>query len=227
MKIVVTGALGHIGSFLIREIPKRYPNSEITMVDNLSTQRYCSLFNLPKLATYRFIEAEVLQEVFKESVPPICRLRYISLTTTVFFLTRWMALQKKTAWTGPPASCENRSAPACTKRTKTPLTVSKSRRAISRADREGSTAIISDSSPTHANSSAISRVTLPPYQHLDQPPYMAVPIPWAERDIGLSPCRTGCRQTLRTQNRSLPTCSLSPFFRLWIKIPLFIEISNL
>ena len=47
MKIVVTGALGHIGSRLIRELPTMFPEAEIVLIDNLSTQRYCSLFNLP------------------------------------------------------------------------------------------------------------------------------------------------------------------------------------
>lgn len=59
MKIVVTGALGHIGSRLVREIPSAYPESEIVMIDNLLTQRYCSLFNLPDQGKYRFIEMDV------------------------------------------------------------------------------------------------------------------------------------------------------------------------
>ena len=61
MKIIVTGALGHIGSSLIRELPNKFPNSEIIMIDNLNTQRYCSLFELPSHGNYRFIEADVTQ----------------------------------------------------------------------------------------------------------------------------------------------------------------------
>lgn len=60
MKIVVTGALGHIGSRLIRELPASFPGAEIVLVDNLSTQRYASLFDLPGGARYRFVEADVL-----------------------------------------------------------------------------------------------------------------------------------------------------------------------
>ena len=60
MKIIITGALGHIGSKLIREIPQAFPDSEIMMIDNILTQRYCSLFDLPAKARYRFIEADVL-----------------------------------------------------------------------------------------------------------------------------------------------------------------------
>jgi len=59
MKIVVTGALGHIGSKLIRELPKSFPESEIVLLDNFLTQRYCSLFNLPK-GNYRFLEVDIL-----------------------------------------------------------------------------------------------------------------------------------------------------------------------
>jgi nucleoside-diphosphate-sugar epimerase len=60
MKIVVTGALGHIGSHLIRELPTMFPEAKIVMIDNLSTQRYCSLFNLPTLGRFCFLDADVL-----------------------------------------------------------------------------------------------------------------------------------------------------------------------
>ena len=61
MRIVVTGALGHIGSRLIRELPAAFDSAEIVLLDNLSTQRYCSLFDLPASGHYRFIEADVLE----------------------------------------------------------------------------------------------------------------------------------------------------------------------
>lgn len=59
MKIVVTGALGHIGSHLIRKLGESFDHPEIVMTDDMSTQRYCSLFNLPKNATYRFQEGKL------------------------------------------------------------------------------------------------------------------------------------------------------------------------
>ena len=61
MKIIVTGALGHIGSRLIREIPALFPNAEVVLIDDLSAQRYCSLFDLAGKAEYRFIEADILK----------------------------------------------------------------------------------------------------------------------------------------------------------------------
>lgn len=60
MKIVVTGALGHIGSKLINSIkPGEY--EEVLMVDNLSTERYASLFNLPKGVNFKFYEEDILK----------------------------------------------------------------------------------------------------------------------------------------------------------------------
>ncbi len=58
MKLVITGALGHIGSQFIHNLrPGDY--TEVVLLDNLSTQRYCSLFNLPKGVPFRFVEADV------------------------------------------------------------------------------------------------------------------------------------------------------------------------
>ena len=59
MKIVVTGAFGHIGSYLIRDLVVQFPHVEIIMIDNMMTQRFPSLFDLPVMGHYRFIEADV------------------------------------------------------------------------------------------------------------------------------------------------------------------------
>lgn len=58
MKFVVTGALGHIGSAVIRALPAMRPGAEIVMIDNLSTQRYASLFALPSIGRYRFLDLD-------------------------------------------------------------------------------------------------------------------------------------------------------------------------
>ena len=60
MKIFITGALGHIGSRLIRDLPFAFPGCEIVMLDTLLTQHYCSLFNLPREGKYHFVEGDVL-----------------------------------------------------------------------------------------------------------------------------------------------------------------------
>lgn len=59
MKIVVTGAIGHIGSYVIRDLVIQFPGAEIVMIDNMMTQRFPSLFNLPVLGQYRFMDADV------------------------------------------------------------------------------------------------------------------------------------------------------------------------
>lgn len=59
MKIVVTGAIGHIGSYVIRDLVIQFPGAEIVMIDNMMTQRFPSLFNLPALGQYRFMDADV------------------------------------------------------------------------------------------------------------------------------------------------------------------------
>ncbi|HET6461647.1 MAG TPA: SDR family oxidoreductase [Syntrophales bacterium] len=61
MRILVTGSLGHIGSRLIREIPNYFPSLELVIIDNLSTKRYASLFNLPGNAVYRFVDGDILE----------------------------------------------------------------------------------------------------------------------------------------------------------------------
>ena len=48
MKILITGGLGHIGSYLIENINKIKYIKKIYIIDNFVTNRYCSLFNLPK-----------------------------------------------------------------------------------------------------------------------------------------------------------------------------------
>jgi UDP-glucose 4-epimerase len=67
MKLLITGALGHIGSRLIHDL-KPGLFSEVLLVDNLATQRYASLFNLPDGVPFRFVEADVctadLQKLF-------------------------------------------------------------------------------------------------------------------------------------------------------------------
>jgi UDP-glucose 4-epimerase len=60
MRVVVTGALGHIGSRLIRELAVARPGAEVVLLDNLATERYASLYGLPSEGHYEFVEADVL-----------------------------------------------------------------------------------------------------------------------------------------------------------------------
>ena len=62
MKIIVTGGLGHIGSNLIRNLSEEFDQAEILIIDNLMTQRYCSLFDLKNKEKYSFIKADVIRD---------------------------------------------------------------------------------------------------------------------------------------------------------------------
>ena len=61
MKIIVTGAIGHIGSYIIRDLGVFFPDANIVMIDNMMTQRFPSLFNLPHQVNYQFVEGDVSQ----------------------------------------------------------------------------------------------------------------------------------------------------------------------
>jgi UDP-glucose 4-epimerase len=81
MKVLVTGALGHIGSGLIRALPKHFPEVEIKMVDNMMTQRYCSLFNLPAGGKYEFLEEDITKtdlDVLMDGVDVVIHLAAIT-----------------------------------------------------------------------------------------------------------------------------------------------------
>lgn len=48
MKILITGGLGHIGSYLLENIGKIKYIKKIYVIDNISSNRYYSLFSLPR-----------------------------------------------------------------------------------------------------------------------------------------------------------------------------------
>lgn len=58
MKILITGGLGHIGSYFIESIVKK-KKFKLIVLDSLKTQRYSSLFNLSKKSKFFFIEDDV------------------------------------------------------------------------------------------------------------------------------------------------------------------------
>ena len=64
-RLLITGALGHIGSKCIHEIePAEF--EEVLLLDNMFTQRFPSLFNLPAGVNFKFIENDVLTANLKE-----------------------------------------------------------------------------------------------------------------------------------------------------------------
>lgn len=62
MKILITGACGHIGSYVIRKIDNIKKLKELIIVDNLNTQRYSSLFNLSKKIKINFFQIDLCKK---------------------------------------------------------------------------------------------------------------------------------------------------------------------
>lgn len=59
-KLLITGALGHIGADLIRNLQEGL-FKEVVLLDNLESRRFPSLYNLPKKKhLYRFIQGDIL-----------------------------------------------------------------------------------------------------------------------------------------------------------------------
>ena len=59
-RILITGSLGHIGSKFIHSIDANIFD-EVRMIDNMSTQRFASLYHLPKNVNFKFIEGDILK----------------------------------------------------------------------------------------------------------------------------------------------------------------------
>jgi nucleoside-diphosphate-sugar epimerase len=60
-KLLITGALGHIGSRFIHSIqPDDW--AEVRMIDDMSSQRFVSLFDLPADVNFSFVEGSILDQ---------------------------------------------------------------------------------------------------------------------------------------------------------------------
>lgn len=64
-KILITGALGHIGSSQLRNIGKNVAK-EVIILDNLESRRYPSLFDLPKGHKFKFIRDDITTANFSK-----------------------------------------------------------------------------------------------------------------------------------------------------------------
>ena len=59
MRLILTGACGHIGSYISKNIFKINKIKEIILIDNFNTQRYSSLFNLKKKIKVSFLNKDI------------------------------------------------------------------------------------------------------------------------------------------------------------------------
>ena len=79
-KILITGALGHIGSHLLRNIGKNAVK-EIIILDNLESRRYSSLFDLPKGFKFKFIRDDILTADFDKYLAGIDTVIHLAALT--------------------------------------------------------------------------------------------------------------------------------------------------
>ena len=80
MNLCITGALGHIGSKLIRNL--QIPGlKKVYLVDNLMTQRYASLFELPDNIHFIFKETDILSSEMEEIIEDSNALIHLAAVT--------------------------------------------------------------------------------------------------------------------------------------------------
>lgn len=81
MNILITGALGHIGSKLIRYLPSQIKNSKFYLIDDLRTQRFISLMNLPKSSKFKFYDESLSKKLIKNLIKKIDVVIHLAATT--------------------------------------------------------------------------------------------------------------------------------------------------
>jgi UDP-glucose 4-epimerase len=80
-RVLITGALGHIGSKLIRTLPTSV-ECEIIMMDDMLTQRYGSLYDLPSQYKYNFIEGDILKCDLNDLFKGVTHVIHLAAITT-------------------------------------------------------------------------------------------------------------------------------------------------
>ncbi len=66
MKLLITGACGHIGSYLVENIHKIKKIKNVILLDNFHAQRYQVLFNLNKKKKFSFFEIDLSKNDLKK-----------------------------------------------------------------------------------------------------------------------------------------------------------------
>ena len=59
MKLLITGACGHIGSYLIQNVYKIKKINEVLLIDNFDSQRFNSLFNIEPKKKFKFYNIDL------------------------------------------------------------------------------------------------------------------------------------------------------------------------
>mgnify|MGYP001211586341 CR=1 FL=1 len=66
MKLLITGACGHIGSFIIERVKKIKKIKEVILIDNFNSHRYSTLFNLGKSKKFSFYNIDLSKTSLKK-----------------------------------------------------------------------------------------------------------------------------------------------------------------
>ena len=66
MKLLITGACGHIGSFIIGQVNKIKKIKEVLLIDNFNSHRYSTLFNLNKNKKFSFYNLDLSKVSLKK-----------------------------------------------------------------------------------------------------------------------------------------------------------------
>ncbi len=66
MKLLVTGACGHIGSFIIEKVAKIKRIKEVILIDNFNSHRHSTLFNLKKNKKFSFYNIDLSKTSLKK-----------------------------------------------------------------------------------------------------------------------------------------------------------------
>lgn len=59
MKLLITGACGHIGSYIIEHVHKIKKIKEVILIDNFNAHRFHTLFNLSKKINFKFYKLDL------------------------------------------------------------------------------------------------------------------------------------------------------------------------
>ena len=62
MRLLVTGACGHIGSYIVHNVHKIKKIKEVLLLDNFNTLRYSSLFNINSNKKFKFYNIDLSRE---------------------------------------------------------------------------------------------------------------------------------------------------------------------
>jgi UDP-glucose 4-epimerase len=99
MNICITGALGHIGSKLIRNLSVPSLN-KVYLIDNFLTQRYASLFDLPSGTDFHFYEMDILSDEIEAVIEDSDVLVHLAAITDAETSFQKVELVEKTNKTG-------------------------------------------------------------------------------------------------------------------------------